>query len=337
MYTVCSRPGPLAGKLPGQQGFTRDEVGQIVDVEHVTAGEHPRHAGFHGARYPRTAGVHLVEPDAQLARQLVLGNQADRDEQGVAIDFPCAFHDRRHVLVHRGHGDPLHAVAAFDVHDRRRQMQRNAEVVQTLHHVASEPVRVRHDLEHADDFATLQDEPPRHDQPDVPRTQDGDALSRKTSHHVDELLRKAGGEHARRPSAGNVDRAARALAATHRQNHRPGLDGEDATLLVHHPNRFATARVDAHAGHVTVGDQVDVLIDGLRQKPLGVLRPGELFAKVVEPEAGMDALEQDAADLRLAVEDQDPLRARVARAECRAHSGRPAADHDHVVFALCAS
>jgi hypothetical protein len=113
-----------------------------------------------------------------------------------------------------------------------------------------------------------------------------------------------------------------------------GLEGEDAPLLVHHANRLATARVDADAGHVAVGDQVDVLIDGLGQEALRVLRPGEFLAEVVDPEPGMDALEQDPADLGLAVQDQDPFRARVARAQGRAHAGGTAADHDHVVLAL---
>jgi hypothetical protein len=113
-----------------------------------------------------------------------------------------------------------------------------------------------------------------------------------------------------------------------------GLEGEDAPLLVHHANRLATARVDADAGHVAVGDQVDVLIDGLGQEALRVLRPGELLAEVVDPEPGMDALEQDPTDLGFAVQDQDPFRARVARAQRRAHASGTAADYDHVVPAL---
>ena len=58
------------------------------------------------------------------------------------------------------------------------------------------------------------------------------------------------------------------------------------------------------------------------------------YSGPVDPETGMDALEQDPADFRLAVQDQDALRARVARTERRAHAGGPTADHDHVVLAL---
>ena len=51
----------------------------------------------------------------------------------------------------------------------------------------------------------------------------------------------------------------------------------------------------------------DPQLDGFLNEPGGVLRPGELFLKGVQPKPAVDALVQNAAQLRLPLQDQHVL------------------------------
>jgi len=70
-------------------------------------------------------------------------------------------------------------------------MKGNAEIMQALDDVAPETVGVRHDLEHPGDLHAFEGQPPRHDQTDVARAEDGHSPSRQVAEQVDELLRQA--------------------------------------------------------------------------------------------------------------------------------------------------
>ena len=76
---------------------------------------------------------------------------------------------------------------------------------------------------------------------------------------------------------------------------------------------------------VGVGQHVDAVVDHLLQAALGVFRPGQLLAEMVQAEAVVDALPEDAAGFPLAVDEQDLLGAALARRRgpppCR--PGRP--------------
>ena len=137
---------------------------------------------------------------------------------------------------------------AVDVDHRGRQVQRDAEVVEALHHVAREPVGVGHELEHAHHLAALEHQAPGHDQPDVAGAEDRDAPAGQHALHVDELLRQPGGEHARRaacPGCGSRRGCARgspwpAPPSGSRTSSRP-------RPLAHHAHGLGAARVHGHA------------------------------------------------------------------------------------------
>ena len=53
---------------------------------------------------------------------------------------------------------------------------------------------------------------------------------------------------------------------------------------------------------VGVAEDVDPVVEGLLEHPVGVLGAGELLAEVVQAEPGVDALQRDPAGLRLTVD-----------------------------------
>jgi hypothetical protein len=146
---------------------------------------------------------------------------------------------------------------------------------------------------------------------------------------VDELLGEAGRHDARRARAGDPDRLAGPFARAHRQHHRAGVDRRQRVVL--RQQRHAPAGVDVE--HVGVGQHVDAALEHLLQEALGVLGPGELLLEVVQAEAVVDALLQDAAGLALAVDDQHVLGAGVAGADGGREPGGAAADDHDVVAA----
>ena len=104
----------------------------------------------------------------------------------------------------------------------------------------------------------------------------------------------------------------------------PRVDRRDAVALAHHAHAVAAVAVEPDAGDVGAGDEVDVAVDRLLEEALGVLGAGQLLLEVVQAEAGVDALQEDAARLGLAVERAGPAprRRRARRAPPRARPGR---------------
>ena len=74
----------------------------------------------------------------------------------------------------------------------------------------------------------------------------------------------------------------------------------------------------------------DVPLHGLIDEALGIFRAGQLLLKGMEAEAVVDALVEDAAELRIALQNQDVLAARVVRGDRRGKARRAAADDEHV-------
>jgi hypothetical protein len=214
-----------------------------------------------------------------------------------------------------------------DAHHRRRQVQGDVEVVEALHHVAGQAARVRQQLEYPHHLDALQGETARHDQPDVARAEDHRPPARQVALEVDQPLREPCGHHAGGSVARDVDGCPGALARSERQHDRRGIDrghpvGRREQL---HP------QLTRHVVHVGAAEDVDLLLQDPLEEPLGVLRAGELLTELVEPETRVDALQQDAAGLRVPVDEQDPLGAALPGAQHRGHARRAGADHHDVV------
>ena len=163
----------------------------------------------------------------------------------------------------------------------------------------------------------------RHDEADVAGAENDDALSDHIALNVHIPLRRARRKNAGAACAGNRDRAARAFPAAHRQH-----DGLRSDLLI------AVCGVDAadvlfrrHIQHHRVGQNGHGGLAEHFKEPPSVLRPGQLLLKVMQAKAVVDALVQNAAQLAVALQDQNIAQARViGRARC-GKSGGAAADN----------
>ena len=111
----------------------------------------------------------------------------------------------------------------------------------------------------------------------------------------------------RRTGTGDGNRAAGAFAAAHRQHNGPPpenlvalrfTDGVELAFgreVEHH-------RIEPHL-HRSVGEHFD--------EPVRVFGPGEFLLEAVEPETIVDALVEDAAELLVALEDEDAAQPRL--------------------------
>ena len=194
-------------------------------MQNIPARKHPFLARFQTLVDDR-AVRYAVDLNSRGARKLVLRNQADRQKQRVAgIPF-LGSRDRAAVRADLRDRHSLHALFTFNVDDRVRQLQRDTEVVKALHDIPLQAARVRHEFGNDFDFGSLERHTPRHDQTDVAGAQDHDFMAGHVAFHVDKALRRARGENACRPVAGNVQRASGAFTAAHRKDNCPRADLE---------------------------------------------------------------------------------------------------------------
>ena len=212
-----------------------------------------------------------------------------------------------------------------------RQAQRNAEIVQTLHDIALEAARIRHDLEHHLDFCAFQRHAARHDESDITRAQNNDFFARHIALDVDKALRRAGGVDARRTGAADADCTAAALTATHCKHNRARLNGQNAVLAVDCGDD-AILRDAQHHGITLV---LDTQLVDLCMEACGILRAGQLLAEDVQTEASMDALLQDTADIAVAFQNEDVVTAIFLGCNCGSKTRRAAADNDYTAFFHC--
>lgn len=147
---------------------------------------------------------------------------------------------------------------------------------------------------------------------------------------VDVVLRHARGEHAAGALPRDAQRAARALPAAHRKNHGPRLPVQQPRAGNRRDGPVRRHREHGRARHIR-----DAQLLHLRDEALGVFRAGKRLAEARHAEAVVDALAQDAAELRFPLHDQ-----KIAAAVLpQAHGGRkargPAAHDQNADFLLC--
>ena len=315
------RGGTGAGPL----GLVGDVVHQIVDLQHVAAGEDPGYAGHaplvhHGSAGDRVQG-HAAGPG-----QLVFRDQAHGQKQRVAGDQAPGGVDGPPGLVHLGDGHALQTVLAVDLGHGGAEVQGDAEVLQALDDVALESAGVGQKLADGLPPGALQGQAPGHDQADVAGAENDHPLAHQIAFDVHELLGRAGAVNARGPGAADAQCAPAALPAAHGQDHGPGLDFEDAVAVPgrHHPAGCQTGdrgfRVNGDASGADF-----LFVDG------GVFRAGQLPAQLVQAEAVVDALLQNAAGPGFAVENGHVGDAPVVGRGGGGHTGGTAADDNQIM------
>ena len=236
--------------------------------------------------------------------------------------------DGLHLLVHLGDGDAGHALLALDVHHGVAELQGDAVVVQALDDVALQAAGIGHDLRHDLDLCALEGQTAGHDEADVAAAQDDHLPAGHIALHVDQTLGRTGAVDARGTEARDVQRAAAALTAAHGQDDGPRLDLEQAVNLVHGGDDLVRADGEDHGQELIFDAALKHLVD----EALGVLGAGQLLLEGVQAEAVVDALVQDAAQLVVALQDQDaPIPGVVCGNRCR-KTGGAAADDNNIIF-----
>ena len=126
----------------------------------------------------------------------------------------------------------------MNFHYRVAQIKGYAEIIQTLHDIPLQSARIGHDLQDGRDVRSFQRHAARHDEPDIPRAEYNDLLSRKIAHQVDVLLRRPRGIKPGGTGPRDIQRPAAPFPAPHRQNTRLGFHAENAQFAVHGGHRL---------------------------------------------------------------------------------------------------
>ena len=121
------------------------------------------------------------------------------------------------------------------------------------------------------------------------------------------------------------------LPAAHGQHHGRRFHHLEAPLPADAGDKQAVplALQIHHGGGKPMGDPQ---LDGFLNEPGGVLRPGELFLKGVQPEPTVDALVENPAQLRLPLQDQHVPGAALPGGNGRGQACRAPADNHNVMF-----
>ena len=207
------------------------------------------------------------------------------------------------------------------------QVERDVVVVQALHDVAVEAGGERHQLDAGEHLRALQRHAARHDEADVAGAEDHHALAGHVALQVDELLRGTGGVDAGAAGARGAQRAARTLAAAHREDDRLGGDDLHA---VRARNAGHGVRLAVHGEDGRVGLDLDAHLAGAVDVALRVLGAGQLLLEAVQAEAVVDALAQNAARVVLALENEQVVDAILLRRNGSREARRASADDENV-------
>jgi len=146
---------------------------------------------------------------------------------------------------------------------------------------------------------------------------------------VHHLLGQPGGHHPGGALPGDLDRGAGAFPGAGGQHQGAGPKGGDPGPRRHQLD----PPIGADVGDVGIGQHVDVTFDHLLEGEVGVLGSGHILLEGVQPEAGVDALQEDPPGGRIAVDHQDALGPLVAGADGRGEAGGTGADDGDVVAA----
>lgn len=112
-----------------------------------------------------------IHRQPHLPRKLVFRNQAAGQQQRVARHILAGSGNDPPVFVHAGDGYPGHPVGAVNPGNGVTEAERNIKILQALHNVPVQAAGIRHQLAHHLHLGALERHPPRHNQADIPRTQ----------------------------------------------------------------------------------------------------------------------------------------------------------------------
>ena len=296
-----------------------------MNVENVAAGEDAGDRGFEPFVDQR-AVRHGADVRAEGARQLIFRDESAGEQERVAVVMALGAGDGAAVGADLGDRHAGDALAALDVDDRVAEVERNSEIVEALDDVALQAAGIRHQLSNGEDLCALERHAAGHDEADVAAAKDDDAAANHAALDVDKALRRTRRIDARRTEAGDVQCAAWPFAAAHGEDDALRLNCKAAVGGIERGHGL----VRRDAEHHGVQQERDVPLRSLINESLGIFRAGQLLLEGVESEAVVDALVEDAAELRVPLQNQDVPAARVVRGDRRSKARRTAADDEHV-------
>ena len=104
-------------------------------MQHVAASEDARHAGLE-AFVDNRAVRHAGERSARAEGELIFRNQTDGQKQRIAGIILFRARNGLQFVIHGADGNACHAVFAVNLRYGMAELQRDAEVVETLDDIA---------------------------------------------------------------------------------------------------------------------------------------------------------------------------------------------------------
>ena len=211
------------------------------------------------------------------------------------------------------------------------QVQRDIIILQALDDIPVQPAGIGHDLHAREDLCALERHPARHNQANVPAAENQNPPPDHVALHIHIALGRPRRKDACRACPGDGDGTACALPTAHRQHDAPRRKNLIAVCPAHGVHRAGrTVKREDHC----VQPHLDPRTRQPLNKAAGVLRARELLLEIVQAKAVVDALIEDAAQLRVALQDQHPPGAVLMGAQSGRQSGGAAAYYDYIIHGL---
>ena len=207
------------------------------------------------------------------------------------------------------------------------QVQGNVKILEALDNVPAQAAGIGHDLHTGQDLRPLQGHPPCHNETNVSAAQNDHPLSREPPLHIHIPLGRAGGENSGRTGSRDGNGPPGSLPAAHGKDNGLCLFLPVASGLSHHAHTLVPGHFQDH------GIQPDLHSGGADHgnEPSGVFRPGKFFFKMVQAEAVVDALVQNAAQLPVPLHYEDLFQSFFPGGPGSRQSGGAAAHDDQII------
>ena len=201
-------------------------------MEHVSTRKYACHRSLQPFIHHGSMGL-FIHSGPQSPGQLVLRNQAYRQQQGVAaIRFLCS-RDGFLVFIYLRQRYPFNMVFSLDIDHRMVQFQWNPVILQALDDIPGEAAGLRHNLGHHLYRGPFQSHAPGHDKANISRAQDHDLFARHIAFHIHQPLGCPGRIDSCRAKAWDIKGSSGALPAPHCQDDRSGAKHRHSLFSAH--------------------------------------------------------------------------------------------------------
>ena len=198
--------------------------------------------------------------------------------------------------------DSFHPLITVDLRDGMGQIQRYAEIIQTLYLIPRKPRQIVHQLDHRQNLRALKCHPARHDHPDIPGTKDHDPFSHHLVLAVYEPLGGPGRVDSCRTTSRYHNIGPRPFSASHGKDDACRMDRRQTMLPVHTENlSFLLPDLKNHR----IQQEFYAPFGRFLGESCRILWSRKLFLEICKSESGMDTLLQDPSDTLIPFDHQN--------------------------------